>query len=165
MHTNNCTFIGLACVDRNMGFALNGSLPWRVSEELQYFKNTTIGHAVICGAATFMSMPLLKERDVMVMTRNPQEMLKHSRDYNKPFRLAGDLHSILAYTSCRYEKCYVVGGLECFKQFAPYLSELRLSVLHKAYDHDTKLDISMFGMRKSDTIAGHSQFKVDIYTR
>lgn len=48
-----------------------GALPWHFREDLQHFKKTTLGHAVIMGRLTFESMgkPLPGRRNLVVSSR------------------------------------------------------------------------------------------------
>ena len=48
-----------------------GALPWHFREDLQHFKKTTLGHAVVMGRLTFESMgkPLPGRRNLVVSSR------------------------------------------------------------------------------------------------
>lgn len=43
--------------DLNYGIGKDNSLPWKISEDLKYFKEKTIGHNVLCGRKTLCSLP------------------------------------------------------------------------------------------------------------
>lgn len=51
----------------------NNSLPWKINEEMQYFIQTTKGHAVLMGRKTFESIghPLIKRHNI-ILTRNQE---------------------------------------------------------------------------------------------
>lgn len=62
----------IVAVDRNSGIGINNTLPWRLPEDLAFFKRVTSGHAIIMGRKTFdaIGRPLPNRRNIVV-TRNP----------------------------------------------------------------------------------------------
>lgn len=74
---NSETFRGrplMAIVAMNAERAIgkNGDLPWHIPEDMEHFKATTMGHAVIMGRKTWESLPKrpLPGRRNIVVTRN-----------------------------------------------------------------------------------------------
>ena len=56
----------------NHVIGLNNQLPWHLPKDLQHFKRITMGHHVIMGRKTFMSIGKpLPGRKIIVVTRNP----------------------------------------------------------------------------------------------
>jgi len=55
--------------DKNFGIGLNGSLPWKVKEDLKHFKEMTYGKDLIVGRKTAVGLPPLKGRQVYVVSR------------------------------------------------------------------------------------------------
>ena len=49
----------------------DGDLPWRLPEDLKFFRKTTTGHAIVMGRKTYDSIgkPLSKRRNI-VLTRD-----------------------------------------------------------------------------------------------
>jgi dihydrofolate reductase len=68
----NRTLILIVATDRNNGIGVNNTLPWRLPEDLAFFKRITSGHAIIMGRKTFdaIGRPLPNRRNIVV-TRNP----------------------------------------------------------------------------------------------
>ena len=64
----------IAAVDKNLAIGKNGQIPWRISEDLRFFKEKTEGTAIIMGRATFDSIgrPLPNRKNI-VMTRTPKD--------------------------------------------------------------------------------------------
>ena len=48
-----CLIVAIA---DNYGIGVKNQLPWHISEDLQYFKNTTRGYPVIMGRSTYFSI-------------------------------------------------------------------------------------------------------------
>lgn len=64
----------LVIVDRNWGIGCDGSLQFDLPKELKYFKETTMGKAIVMGRRTFESLPgkrPLPGRDNIILTRDP----------------------------------------------------------------------------------------------
>jgi len=60
----------IAAVSDNNIIGNNNKLPWHLPADLKYFKNTTMGHALIMGRKTFESFGKpLKGRHSIVITR------------------------------------------------------------------------------------------------
>ena len=61
----------IVAVDRQHGIGINNALPWRLPEDLAFFKRITSGHAIIMGRKTFdaIGRPLPNRRNIVV-TRN-----------------------------------------------------------------------------------------------
>jgi len=58
----------IAAMGSNRVIGAEGKLPWHEPEDLQYFKATTSGHAVIMGRKTWQALgrPLPKRRNIVV---------------------------------------------------------------------------------------------------
>jgi dihydrofolate reductase len=68
----NRTLTLIVATDRNNGIGVNNTLPWRLPEDLAFFKRITSGHVIIMGRKTFdaIGRPLPNRRNIVV-TRNP----------------------------------------------------------------------------------------------
>lgn len=64
--------MALVAMDKERGIGLNGTLPWRLREDMAHFKATTMGHPVIMGRRTWESLPKrpLPGRRNIVISRN-----------------------------------------------------------------------------------------------
>ena len=98
----------IVAVADNMAIGKDNSLLWHISEDLQYFKKTTLGCPVVMGRRTFESLgrPLPKRTNIVV-TRSasgadsirhvfPDVIAVHSME--EAFEVCGDA-----------EKCFVIG--------------------------------------------------------
>ena len=62
----------IAAVARNGTIGVNGTLPWRLPEDLKHFRSLTLGHAVIMGRKTWTSLRgALPQRQNIVVSRDP----------------------------------------------------------------------------------------------
>lgn len=62
----------IVATDRKLGIGVDNTLPWRLPEDMAFFKRTTSGHPVLMGRKTFDSIGrALPNRRNVVITRNP----------------------------------------------------------------------------------------------
>lgn len=62
----------VAAVARNGVIGRDGDLPWRISDDLKWFKRVTLGKPIVMGRKTFDSLPrALPGRFNVVVSRNP----------------------------------------------------------------------------------------------
>ena len=63
--------IGIVAISKNYAIGNDGKLPWHYSADLKFFKETTIGNAVVMGANTWRSIgKSLPGRLNIVLTRS-----------------------------------------------------------------------------------------------
>lgn len=96
----------IVATDRHNGIGINNTLPWRLPEDLAFFKRTTSGHAIIMGRKTFDSIgrPLPNRRNIVV-TRNPDwahEGVQRAGSLEEAVQLAGD------------GEVFVIGGAQIY---------------------------------------------------
>src|SRR5947208_6287414 len=61
--------IGIVAIDRNFAIGKGGQLPWHYSADMKFFKETTMGNAVVMGRRTWETLNgPLKERQNIVLT-------------------------------------------------------------------------------------------------
>lgn len=107
-----------------------GQLPWKYSDDLKFFKATTMGHTVIMGRKTFESIgkPLLGRENIVISRSNFQ-----SSPEIKVF------HSIeQAIENASNEKVFIIGGAEVYKQTIPMAEGIYLTRVPGSYEGDIK---------------------------
>jgi len=111
------------------------SLPWKIPEDLKYFKEKTLGKAVLMGRKTFDSMGRpLPNRENFVISRT------------RGLSIAG-VHVVSslerALEDCRRSEklkdseVFVIGGAEIYKMAMPLLDRLYLTIIHVKIAGDT----------------------------
>ena len=104
----------------------NGEMPWHVKQEFHHFKQTTFGYPVIMGRKTFETLGKpLKGRENIIVTRN--------KDFKPEFEETTICYSleesINFCKSKKYEKVFIIGGGEIYKQAMLIADELILSFM------------------------------------
>ena len=116
----------LAAMTNDRLIGSGGKIPWHETEDLRFFKQTTMGHAIIMGRKTFDSIErALPGRRNIVITRNKG--------------LTADgmevVHSLEdALSLCRkgaVEKAFVIGGGEIYIAALPIAHEMMITFVEQ----------------------------------
>jgi dihydrofolate reductase len=147
--TNNTTMSAtltlIVATDRHNGIGIRNTLPWRLPEDLAFFKRTTTGHPIIMGRKTFDSIgrPLPNRRNIVV-TRNPD--WSHAgvdavASLQQAAALAGDGE---ADGEADLE-AFVIGGAQIYAEALPLAARLIVTEIAADFECDAffpKLDPS-----------------------
>ncbi len=108
----------------NLGYiGLNNNLPWRCSEDLKHFKALTLNCNLLVGYNTANTLPPLKDREVMV----------DSRDNN-------DVSWIVEGTDApklNREFDWCIGGKKTYEKYCHLFTELHISRINDNSIGDT----------------------------
>ena len=67
------TLKAIVAISENSVIGKNGDLPWRISEDLKWFKRITLGHTLLMGRKTWESLPgALPKRENWVLSSTIQ---------------------------------------------------------------------------------------------
>jgi dihydrofolate reductase len=116
-------------MDKNRLIGKDNKLPWRLPNDLAYFKKTTIGHIVVMGRKTFESVgkPLPARRN-WVVTRD------------KGYRAEGCemFYSIDEVLKAAVdEEIFVIGGAEIYSKFFSFADRLYITLINESFNGDT----------------------------
>lgn len=127
--------IAIYAISEN-GIIGNGNeLPWKLSADLQYFKQLTLRKTIIMGRKTWDSLgkPLPKRRSI-VISRNPDLNIAGAE-------VASSLEKALEM--CQNEEdVFIIGGAQILKEaFEKNLvNEIRQTLVHADVEGDVKMD-------------------------
>ena len=109
-----------------------GTLPWRLSADLQRFKSLTMGHCVIMGRKTHDSLPSsLSGRKLIVLTRTPPAPASSS---SLTFVLSLDDALRVAASD---DEALIIGGGEVFSQALGRADRLYVTWVEAEVEGDT----------------------------
>lgn len=106
-----------------------GDLPWRLSEDLKWFKRITLGHTILMGRKTWESLPgALPGRQNWVLSRTANQ-----KDGMSVFRSMEEVQQALGPS----QTLFIIGGGEIYSMALPLCHELFISeVRRKVPDGD-----------------------------
>ena len=138
---------------RNRVIGKDGRIPWRISDELRWFKHATTGHTVLMGRKTWQSIgkPLPNRRNLVVTSGPAPEGAEVIRD-------------LAIFNPDAYETdVFVMGGGEIYQQLLPRCAELWLTHVFLEPEGDTVFPEfeTMFTFR--EILLVHPEFEVHRY--
>lgn len=123
------TLAAIVAHDPNLVIGKDGDLPWHYSEDLKYFKRTTMGHPLIMGRVVFEELGEnpLPGRENIVLSRS------RTYDHVPTFSSFDDA---LQYVQDE-ELVFLIGGGEIYRQFLDRCDRLFVTEIHQEYEGDT----------------------------
>lgn len=124
----------IMAMDNNGGIGYKNYIPWNCKEELNLFKEKTLGKNVVCGTNTFKTLPDLVSRTVIQLSRT-----KSQRE-----DIISSLDEVLIM-----DDIVIIGGAQVYEHtILNYLSNIsvfHLSIMKKNATHvDTYFNIDLF---------------------
>lgn len=116
--------------DRAIGF--QNRLLWHLPEDLAHFKKTTLGHPVIMGENTFVSLgrPLPGRKNI-VLTLDKEKVFDGAfmaHDLEQALRMAAEEDT---------DEIFIIGGATIYKAMLPYADRLYLTLVPGTFEADT----------------------------
>jgi len=152
--------IAAMAANQVIGRSQTNDIPWEIPGEQRFFKETTMGHALIMGRKTYESIGFpLPGRRSLVITRDPT--------YKAPGCLVvGSLDQALAAASLE-KKAFVIGGAQIFTQAIGQAQAIILSVLERPFDGDILFPEipDDFKEIKRQPVAGLEPYNITTYQR
>ncbi|KGP71117.1 dihydrofolate reductase [Pontibacillus yanchengensis] len=122
----------LVAMGRNRVIGKDNDLPWRLPEDLKFFKQVSMGKTIIMGRKTFESMNgPLPGRTNVVVTRN--------KDYEKEgCTVIHGIDEIYKWNEEQPEKEWlVIGGSHLFEQVINEADRMYITWIDEEFDGDT----------------------------
>ena len=133
-------FIGIVAYCKNHGLGYNNKIPWKISDDLEFFKTVTTDHVVVMGRKTYDSIPNkykpLSNRINIVITNN-KDLIKLS-SYNLVYTPLCNLDNVLKFYPNK--NIYVAGGSTLYKQLQNRIDTYFVTDIEKEFETDTYFD-------------------------
>jgi dihydrofolate reductase len=163
---NSICFEAIVAFDENNGIAKDGVLPWTIKEEMDFFRETTVGHIVVMGINTFLSIPEkhrpLKNRLNIVITSRYDYYSNLYKDKSNNVIFTDNQYFYHQIASCpeiyleKYKylnknkqidenknfllKIFIIGGKQIYMRYLPICSTVWVSKIKGNYECDLFLD-------------------------
>ena len=119
--------IAIAAMSRNRVIGVDGRIPWHISEDLKFFKRTTLGHIIVMGRKTYDSIGKpLPGRENWVVSREADIA---------GVRVLRSFDAITEPTDGR--QLYIIGGAQLYAALLPRCTELLLTRTNREVEGDT----------------------------
>ena len=152
----------ISAKSKNGVIGRQGELPWHSKDEFLHFKTTTFGSPIIMGRKTFQSLGKpLKGRLHLVITRQ--------KNFSLSFRevlILNDLETAFAYCEKNnFEKVYVIGGGEIYKQAINHVDELIISIINIEVNGDVHFPLIDPAIWKEASREKRNEFDIVVYSK
>ncbi len=110
----------IVAMDRHRAIGRDGAIPWRLSGDMRFFRQTTMGKPIVMGRKTWESLgrPLPGRRNIVVTRdecyRAEGAEVVHSAE--EALRRAGDADEVM-----------IIGGAEIYRLFLPRAGRIYLT--------------------------------------
>lgn len=147
------------------------NLPWKIKEELQYFRKITLNKVIVMGSNTFISINKkpLPNRYNVVLTRDPEKFKNFNHDYQdnniqfvstikESLQSAENFYTAQANQNIdiHNKEIMIIGGGEIYKQYLPIANKLYLSIIKNDYFGDVffpEYDSNLWKLESSEDYA------------
>ena len=110
----------IAAIGKNNELGKDNDLIWHLKEDMQFFRENTIGKPIIMGLNTFYSLPhLLKDRQHIILT--------HREIDEDNIFVFHDIYKLLSFIEYYKDEVMVIGGASIYSQFIEYANKMLLT--------------------------------------
>ena len=119
----------IAAMTKNRVIGSDSGLPWSLPEDLEIFKNLTVGNTVMMGRKTFESIgkPLAGRHNIV---------LSRSKVYIEGVQVCARFIDSLGAALALRKPVFVIGGAALYKKALPIATEMHISWVNKSYHGD-----------------------------
>ncbi len=147
----------IAAMADNRVIGKGGDIPWRISEDFKWFKEKTLGGAIVMGRKTYESIgrPLPKRLNIVVSRTAPDI------PGCTVIRSLDELDTL----ELEDRELFIIGGGEIYKAALPRCSDLWISHVHGDFDGDAFFPEFASNFEAVETVRELPEFKVVHYRR
>ena len=129
--TKSKTISIIVAIAEGNAIGKDNDLLCHLPDDLKWFKQNTMGHFVVMGKRTYLSLPkgALPGRTNIVITDDPADQFENCV-------MAFSIEDALEKMSDEKEN-FIIGGGSVYAQFMPYANKLYLTFIHKEFEADT----------------------------
>ena len=121
--------IGIIAISKNFAIGRDGKLPWHYSEDLKFFKRTTLGNVVVMGSTTWRSIGKpLPERENIVLSRSSELELPDG-----VLRMSS-VDEVIEFDEHDGRDVFVIGGASVYKAFADVIDRWIVTEIPETID-------------------------------
>jgi len=123
----NRPFKAIAAMSLNRVIGRDNTIPWRLPEDFQWFKRTTMGHTLVMGRKTFESIGrALPGRQTIVLSRSAFQF--------PGVRVVSSLEELAAAPPPG--DLFICGGAQVYERALPWCGDLYLTLVKREVEGD-----------------------------
>lgn len=136
-------FISMWAQDRNGLIGKDGLLPWKLPNDMRFFREHTMDRILVMGRKTYEGMGKLSlpYRHIIVLTTRPDLKVAENAE------VMHSIEEVFAYSQQVTEDIYVSGGSQIFRELLPETGIIWRTLIDEEFEGDTyigEIDFSDF---------------------
>ena len=152
----------VVAIARNFAIGKDGKLPWHYSADLKFFKETTVGNAVVMGFHTWRAIgkPLPKRLNI-VLSRSAN--LENRADV----LLLRSKQEVLALANYLKGELFIIGGAKTYAEFADVIEKWIVTEIPETVENADAFMPKNFldGFAQQKTIELENDLRVKIFVK
>ena len=160
----------IMAMSENRCIGKENKIPWYVPNDFKWFKEFTMGKKLIVGKTTFNTLPFLKNRECLVLTRRvdhidayiTNQYLVNNNVMTGQMITMEDLES---YSQFRKDSMVVVGGAKTYVKLLPYITEFYVTHINGNYEGDVFMSEFESLFAHQEVVKEFDGHKVIVYTK
>lgn len=138
-------FISMWAQDRNGLIGKDGLLPWKLPNDMRFFREHTMNRILVMGRKTYEGMGKLSSpyRKIIVLTSQTDFKVEENAE------MMHSIEELLAYAKNCSEDIYVSGGSRIFQELLPETGIIWRTLIDATFEGDTfigEIDFSDFDL-------------------
>lgn len=139
----------------------NGEIPWKIKQDLQFFKEKTTNNICIVGRKTYEGISHLKNRTFIVITSSTSYTDTDNAFFVNSIETAVSLAKE-KFVKSKMSMIYIIGGAEIYRETFEYADILYVTEIEKAMDGDATYFVNEnYKLIESSDL--HSENKIPFY--
>jgi dihydrofolate reductase len=161
----------IIAMSKNRAIGKSGGLPWpSIKEDFKHFKEFTMGKTLIVGKNTFDTLPLLKNRKCLVLTKPVEDIDAYiTNQYlvnnNAMTGQMITMEDVESYSQFRKDYLIVAGGAKTYVKLLPYITEFYVTHVNGTYDGDVFMPPFEDLFTQQEVVKEFDLHKVVVYTK
>jgi len=122
----------IVAADNNWAIGYKGGLLIKIKEDLQYFKQKTMGHIVVMGRVTYESLP---KRRALIGRRNIV-LTRDKSFFAEGFGVCHNVEAVCELAKVSEKEVFIIGGEEVYKAFLPFSTKAYITRIYSEFPAD-----------------------------
>lgn len=122
----------ISCIDREHGIGYKNNLLYKLPNDLKRFKEKTLNKVVICGKATYYTLPKLKDRTLIVISKELHETVGNTMGVRIFPKLRKCLETLQKED---VHEVVIIGGEGLYREALPISHTIYLTQVHHKARH------------------------------
>ena len=152
----------IAAIGKNNELGKDNDLLWHIKDDLENFKNLTMGKYIVMGANTYYSLPKkLKGRKYIVLSKKIKVI--------EQGMVFSSFEDLLNFIKLQIEEVMIIGGGSIYSLFMPFCDKIYLTEIEDSKEADVyfpKFDKRKFQRKVlKEKKCGDLKYKFVVYER